>query len=250
MRGRGVPLQGLRGRKTYERQVALVLGLTAHTMETARLVQDLAAREGLSVTTMPLVRASLESAVTAVWIAQVEDAAEAFGHQHAKQEILLFDQFRATGDPTWTHLLEAMEPRSYDFGATTSHHQAKHFHSRCQDLQGGMTIYALYRALSGWSHASVRVADEFLLHTNRRDDGNTTFALRPKASPFEGQDTWMFVSALSALWASRAVNYLTRDHARRSLLRRAARELGVPLDLKPSQAPNKRRPRKKGQSGA
>lgn len=237
-----IAFKGLRGRRTYEQQVAIVLGLASHVMETARLLHGIGAGGKLSVTSMPLVRSALESAVTGIWIAQVEDAADAFIHRHSRQEELLLEQFRSSGDPTWTRLVEAMEPHSYNLTPTSSHHQAKSFESLCNDLEFGSTIYALYRTLSGWSHASVRIADEYIVDASKLGaEGKAPFAVLTTAAPFEGQDTWLFITAMSALWASRSVNFITQDKTQRGLLQSAARRLGVPLNLNPSQAPFKRR---------
>lgn len=237
-------MRGLRERPTYERQAALILGLTAHTFETARLVQEMATDRKLSATTMPLIRACLESSVTAMWVAQVDDAAEALGHVHSRQEELLFDQFRSTGDPTWAQLLASMEPRSYAFGPTNSNPQAKSFEARCKDLEFGSTIYALYRVLSGWCHPSVRLADEYVIDTQKLEtEEGMNFGLLTRAKPVDDQDTWLFIVAMSALWASRSFNFLTQDRAHRSALQRAARELGVPLHLKAGQTPPKQRTR-------
>lgn len=240
-------MRGLRERTTYERQAALILGLSANTFETARLVQTLANSRKLSATTMPLVRAALESAVTAMWVAQVDDAAEALGHEHSRQEELMFDQFRSTGDPTWAQLLESMEPPSYSFGPTSSNPQARSFYSRCEDLEFGSTIYALYRTLSGWCHPSVRLADQYIVGTKTLEtEPGMNFGLLTRAKPFEDEDTWLFIVAMSALWASRSFNFLTQDRAHRSALQRAARELGVPLHLKALRTPPKKRTRVSG----
>lgn len=243
-----IAFKGLRGRHTYEQQVAIVLGLASHVMETARLIHGIGAGGKLSVISMPLVRSALESAVTGTWIAQVEDAANAFIQQHSKQEDLLLNEFRTTGDPTWIRLVEAMEPHSYNLGPTSSHHQAKSFESRCKDLEFGSTIYALYRTLSGWSHASARITDEYIVDTCKLGaEDKAPFAVLTTAAPFEGQDTWHFITAMSALWASRSVNFITQDKAQRGLLQSAARRLGVPLNLNPSQMPFRRRALRKFQ---
>lgn len=219
----------------------MVLGLASHAMETARLIHGIGAGGKLSVTSMPLVRSALESAVTGIWIAQVEDAADAFMHQHSRQEERLLEQFRATGDPTWTRLVETMDPHSYNLGPTSSHYQAKNFESRCKDLEFGSTIYALYRTLSGWSHPSVRIADEYIVDTAKLGaEDKSPFAVLTRSAPFEDPDTWLFITAMSALWASRSVNFITQDKAQRSILQSAARRLGVPLNLKPSREPIRR----------
>ncbi len=112
--------------------------------------------------------------------------------------------------------------------------QAKNFEALCSDLEpDGATLYMLYRILSKTCHAGPNVIDQYLTPS---DDGELNALHRMPLRP--GMDPLLttFIVAASRILAGRAVDYIDPDRTRRSELRAAARDLGIPPELKLSAA--------------
>jgi hypothetical protein len=80
------------------------------------------------------------------------------------------------------------------------------------------------------THPSTLVTDHYL----DEDEGNIVLNVDPKESTVE---VWTYLTAISMVWAARAVTYMQADsNSRRSYLRSVARTLGIKaeLDLSPA----------------
>jgi hypothetical protein len=219
-----------KGRSWTQPQFAIVHGLSAHAHRVAAPALDMLER-GLVLESMPLVRTTFECALTAQWVAQIDDAAQAFINADIrKRRALVKDLEQAVS--------QAMRTGAPDIAArlveelpSSSNAAANNFHDLCLDLQrAGYDAYATYRMMSHFSHASVIVADEYL---REPDPGVAAFGLRmePDQPP---ASTWSFMVAASLVWAGRAVDYFDSVNLRRSELREAAQLLNTTTDMKPS----------------
>jgi len=225
------PLVGTRKRKfqQQQQQLALAHGLCAHVHYLAGPALDLLDK-GQVLASLPLVRACFESAVTAQWVTQTTDGAPAFVNEDVRQrraqvqtlEKAISQVFREAAPEVAANLVDPLETSA----------TAKGFHNLCNDLvPGGADAYSIYRMLSQYSHASVLVIDEYLQAT----DTGPGLALR--TAPVEPNGaTWTNVLAAALVWAGRAIDYLDKDHVRRSELRAAAASLGITSELQLSEA--------------
>jgi hypothetical protein len=112
--------------------------------------------------------------------------------------------------------------------------QAKNFEALCSDLDpDGATFYLLYRILSKTCHAGPYVIDQYMTSSIDEElDALHRMPLRPGMDPL----LMTFVVAASLILAGRAVDYIDPARTRRSELRAAARDLGIPPELKLSAA--------------
>jgi len=109
---------------------------------------------------------------------------------------------------------------------------ARGFHNICDDLvPGGADAYTIYRVLSQYSHASIRVVDGYLQATS------TGPGVVLRTNPAEPDAaTWTNVLASCLVWAGRSNDYIDGDKTRRSELRAATNALGINSELQLSPA--------------
>lgn len=216
-----------RDRRPNLAQFVGIHGLAAHTYRVgghALAMFD----DGLELEAMPLVRVGYECGVTAQWLANAADGANAWVNEGERVR-------RATGLTLRQTASELMRATGDEFLArttvpadTSSEAQARSFQQMCNDLTpGGPELYAYHRLMSRYCHASVHVVDEYLDLT---PDGDDVQALRIVAKAGE-TDTWRYFVALSMLWAGRAVDFIDTSRQHRSALRAQARRLTVTSEL-------------------
>jgi len=225
------PLVGTRKRKFNQQQLALAHGLCAHVHYLAGPALDLL-DQGKVLAALPLVRACFEAAVTAQWVTQTTDGAPAFVNEDVRQrraQVLTLEKavssvFREAAPEIAANFVDPLETSA----------TAKGFHNLCNDLVPGRAdAYSIYRVLSQYSHASVLVIDDYLQAT----DTDTGPGLALRTDPVEPNGaTWTNMLAASLVWAARAIDYLDKDHVRRSELRAAAASLGITSELQLSEA--------------
>lgn len=217
-----------RGRRPDLAQFLGIHGLAAHTYRVGGHALGMF-DDGLELESMPLIRVGYECAVTAQWLANATDGANAWvneGERIRRATGLTLRQaaselMRATGDELLTNPTVAAD--------TSSEAQARSFQQMCNDLTpGGPELYAYHRLMSRYCHASVHVVDEYLELT---PDGEDVKALRLEAKAGETA-TWRYFVALSMLWAARAVDFIDVSRMHRGELRALSRELGVTSELR------------------
>ncbi|MBH0118519.1 hypothetical protein I0Q12_02775 [Rhodococcus sp. CX] len=97
------------------------------------------------------------------------------------------------------------------------------------DLEGGSELYAVYRYLCGFTHASPTLTDQYL-HLDE-SPGSIGYGFDPHPPELDRAPHIRFVAS-SMLWALSAVRFILKDgKTLRSDLRNAARELGIRPDL-------------------
>lgn len=213
---------GRRERGWTGHQVASVFALTAHVhrvyVPAARLLD-----EGLVIEAIPLIRTAYECALTAHWLAQVDDGAEAFLNNDVRS--------RAAAERTAQKAVsEALREGGPIAGAdlaeleTSAGGPARNFEQLCDDLTpGGADAYFHYRAMSMYQHPSVLLVDQYL---SLSEEGTNIAAFHMQPKPQES-GAWRGLLTASLIWSGRAVDFFDGAHKRRSALRRAAQDLGV-----------------------
>jgi len=203
-------------------QVAAVFALTSHVhrvyVPAARLLD-----EGCVIEAIPLIRTAYECALTAHWIAQADDAVEAFLNRDVRS--------RAAAERTAQKAVsEALRNGGPIAGAdldeleTSAGGPAGSFEQLCDDLTpGGADAYFHYRAMSMYQHPSILLVDQYL---SLSEDGSdlAAFHMQPKS---QESGAWRGMLTACLIWSGRAVDFFDGEHKRRSALRRAAQDLGV-----------------------
>lgn len=212
-------------------QIMTVYGLAAHAHRQATAATVLL-DAGMHLEAFPNVRTAYECALTAHWLMQVDGAIHDFVREMGRQERAFALSVRDTfpENPSATQLEEwAGKLLSVDSG--TAGQAARHMAEMCLDLQGaGAQAYVDYRTLSGLTHPSLRILDHYLGgHTQWGADVMAVEPAVPRG------DILRPLLAQALVWAGRAVDFFDPTHIRRSELRAAARTLGIPAELHPTQ---------------
>ena len=217
------------GSQNFHRYPA-VYGLVAHAHRMADAACVLLGM-GKVFESIPLVRSTFESAITAHWLLRVDGAVDLLQHSRRQRRAMRRTFLQVHPDAQ----LETDDPQAdEDLLPGLSGEQARRFDLRCEDLApGGASLYLHYRMLSSSTHASHYVIDQYLELPEGRDVPTLRKHARDNVGGDDGAVEY-YQLAISLVWAGRAVNVLQADKQRRSLLQRASRQLHCPLDLKVS----------------
>lgn len=201
-------------------RLAVVLALASHTHRLARAAMHLH-KAGMDLEAMPLVRGALEHGLTAQWMVHNEEEALA-GFINEQQR-----QRRATGKAMlkigWGEVEEVTSIIEKSVVVpSTGDGPARSFQQLCEDFDPmGSHMYAVYRALSGYTHAGHHIVDSYL---------NLGDTIKIRINPGKPLPTaaWLWTLCAGCMWASRAADMLDRNRPHRQPLRRIARVLRTP----------------------
>jgi len=203
-----------------------IYGLAAHAHALAAAVRVLD-KAGGEPTMVPLVRQILECAVTAAWVEKYgQRAVLAVVHDDARGRVNTFKQFVESGTPDdgsvaeWQAALDLLDPdRS---------RSSEHFEQRCAEIEGLGGTYAMYRALSGISHASGMVSEMYLRQVDQptKDQPGVVLARGPEEW---ARDAVLGTALTYLLLAAAAWDRVDGQHRSRSRLKQIASEIGVRL---------------------
>ncbi|WP_139320502.1 DUF5677 domain-containing protein [Saccharomonospora sp. CUA-673] len=211
-------------------QVATVFGLAAHTHRLATAV-DMLWSAGMYIESAPLIRGAMENALTAQFVAQVDDGVYGLLNNYARKRKNLVDEIVKAGYLSSDQLASQLD--EWEPVQTPSTDSATKVQQLCNDLEpGGSQAYAWYRLLSAWSHAGGAIVDEYA-----HDD---PFQLSITPDKFPPSTGFLVILGGSVVWAGRAYDMLTRGKGRREELRRAAGKIGIVPELHPSAAYRRR----------
>ncbi|GAB2966666.1 DUF5677 domain-containing protein [Saccharothrix stipae] len=206
-------------------QFVTVLALAAHTHRVARGVLVLYG-EDLRLEAVPLVRSAYEHSLTAMWLAQYDEAVIGFVNRYDQQRRLAVDTIAKAGWSGAKELADRLEQE--ERRSSRADGPAGNFGQLCNELEpGGDEAYAIYRILSSLSHAGALLADHYMAADPLE------VSLEPRRV---GEAThWLYLTAVSVVKAAWAVDMLEFDHPRRGALQAAGDRLGVQPESRLSQ---------------
>jgi len=144
----GSLLRGLSIRVQVEHMVAL-------TRSVLLLVDN-----GMYIQSMPLVRMSMECAVTAAWMAVTPFSGAAAAHDGGTKRLRLLEDLAViAGEPDSDNTNIQAEINEL---AQHANAEARIFQQRCESLAGAEWMYGYYRLLSEFSHAGSPLVDSYL----------------------------------------------------------------------------------------
>lgn len=209
-------------------RMATMYGLVSHVHRTSQAVLVLVDAGHLNAA-IPLVRLTFETSLTTAWLAQSEDdhGVAAILKEHTRQRRNLRENLRSSAAETFRDSVETVsDTDSSNFDHTID--QARRFDQICGDLSpGGTDAYVYYRALSAYSHPSIEITD---LYLDALPDHHIP-GFRSAPNDAYTDETLLYFTAVSMLWASRAFSYFTKRKDHRNSLRLLARRLGIKDDL-------------------
>ncbi|RDI35387.1 DUF5677 domain-containing protein [Lentzea flaviverrucosa] len=209
-----------RGRQMELPRLAVVLGLASHAHRLARAALHLS-KAGMVLEAMPLVRGTLEHGLTAQWMLHNDaEALAGFVNAQRRQRRALGKAMLGVG---WGELDEVTEIiENSEVIPSTGDAPARHFEQLCDDFAPlGSSMYVIYRALSGYTHAGHHIVDAYLVPGD-------TISIRIAPEKPLSTATWLWTLCAGCMWASRAADMLDRDRPHRQALRRIARVLRTP----------------------
>jgi hypothetical protein len=202
------------------------LGMHAHRVAAAVMA---CYRAGLWVEAIPLARSCYETALRCQWLRAIEDADLSLFAEHDRQAI---DLLRSMVDGRWitdSEDISEIARREAERATRSDASGSPSVFQMCMDLrEAGHSAYALYRALSSYSHPGVTVVD---LHIGRDVDGEWSgcFTQEPQLLGEAQMALWPVCASL--VWAGRAIDGFDSSHPRRRQLRTIASSLGIPVHL-------------------
>lgn len=139
------------------------MSIYAHVDHAVRLSRAVSAMSGLQmyVELVPLIRLTLECAVTAAWYSVTAHAGDSALLEASRLRRALL---QAISDATQSPVDKELESINRDIAELDEFksREASKFESRCLALAGGRWLYVIYRELSGFSHAGALLLDHYI----------------------------------------------------------------------------------------
>lgn len=202
-----------------------VFGLTAHVYTLADAALTLH-QVGKAMAAVPLIRAALEHSVTAVWV-------ELAGYSGALA--LIHEQTRGQKN-TMSAWVESGMPDDHDIvkrltdelgtSLKTSTGAGQKFEQRCREIEGGLSMYALYRSASQVCHPTTSVVDLYLGEASVDDPGPGGVALSTVPAEYS-PDAWLNYALVAVVQATSAWSRLDSNHTHRRAMKELNRRLGT-----------------------
>lgn len=198
----------------------VVLAFAAHAHHLTGTACSLL-HQGDHASALPLLRVAYESALTAVWAAESEDAAVALQHRYTTDASKLRNSARQTG--WFDELLERVsEPETAEEPPRRAKGEATNFSTLCQALEPHPDwLYTAFRLLSAYAHPSGSVLRMFVPD---EADGGVQFT--PAEATATDHRGWWHAAAIGLLHAGQAFDRLDPQTPRHRLLAQAGELLG------------------------
>lgn len=213
------PRPGIRESKAY---FPTVYALTRHTLHSGRAMMNLY-EAGDELVSMPLARMTFQCAIYAQWLVHSEEALGGLLNEGYRQRKAVSRAMAASVNALFNEgasRVAHIDEEDIDSIATDA---ARNFEQLCNSLQGGHDAYIYYRLLSGMSHPSISLVDEYV----KIDPDRPTSVILGRNPERIGHDSWLFLTVAAMIWGARALDHLDDEHVHRSFLRDQARRLRV-----------------------
>ncbi|SDP46569.1 hypothetical protein SAMN05660199_03962 [Klenkia soli] len=207
--------------KIHPAHLLTVWGLTAHVFNQGRFLFPHLGVTGLEIA--PIVRSQFETALTVQWIVlRGPKALPGFLNEGVRQRVNLGRSMQQAGwGGTSPELIERLAAERVPSEGLDD--QAKNLLRMVECFKGHESLYALYRFMSGLSHPSASVVDEY---ANQTEGPGLGVELMREAQSL-GQMPWEWSVLCSLVWAGRALDYISHESPDRHFYNSVAREAGM-----------------------
>ena len=213
----GLPLAGITIYIMAKHSIALSESVLALTFQ------------NMFLQSVPLMRLTMECAVTAAWLSVTPNAGNAARHEDARNRLAtirsIFEDPERIDDELLADATSAV--------SELSEHKAdaaRNFEKRCKSIAGGEKIYVLYRTLSGHSHAGIGLADLYLAKVEDTAENPYGVSLLDKPNyPLANADLVQQVGMLAL--ALTAWDNIQPTHPSRVVLEAIAKDFGFGLGI-------------------
>lgn len=186
---------------------------------------------GMDLESMPLIRQTLECAMNAAWLLVTEDGGVALSAVDTRNRRVMYREVTELGLADLSEVLRRVDEEEARNAQTVTH--TRSFEERCGAVAGGKQIYALWRTLSLYSHATSSIADAYLASVPETDDAPLGVAFLWETN-WDQEETYMRVQALMLLLAQIAADDALAKPIHRTQLAKARRRLGVTWEIRPA----------------
>jgi len=177
---------------------------------------------------MPLIRETLECAMNGAWLLVTDDGGAALSAVDTRSRRVMFREVTDLGLADMSEVLGRIDAEEARNAETVTH--TRSFEERCRAIKGGPHIYAMWRTLSLYSHATSSVADVYLESVPVTDDAPVGVTMLLNAD-WDESESWMRVQALMLLLAQIAADDAMAKPMHRTQLAQARRRLGVTWEI-------------------
>jgi len=223
MSARFIPRDGLHPSNALQ-----IWTFTHHAARLSRAVLTLH-EAGHSFEAMALIRQTLECAMNSAWLLLTDDGGAALSAVDTKNRRVMYREVTDLGLADLSEVLRRVEEEEARDAATVT--RTRSFEERCRLIAGGDQIYAIWRTLSLYSHATSSVADIYLEQVPESEDSPLGITMLVNAD-WDEAETWMRVQALMLLLAQIAADDAHAKPMHRTQLGRARKRLGVNWEIR------------------
>lgn len=212
---------------------APLVGITIHIMAKHAIALSesvlVLISENMFLQSTPLIRLTMECAVTAAWLSITPNAGNAARHEDARNRLAtiksIFEDPERIDDTLLADATSAV--------AELSEHKsdaARKFEKRCKMIVGGEKLYVPYRTLSGPSHAGIGLTDLYLVKVEENPENPYGVSPLDKTNyPLADADLVQQVGMLAL--ALTAWDNIQPTHPSRVALESIARDFGFGLNI-------------------
>lgn len=211
--------------------VGMINAYVAHTVNLGRGVRAMY-KAGLSFEAVSLVRSSMESCVTACWLAVYPQKTPQLIHHSAQERLRVLSAMAETHPTLDRSSIDQIEALPDLEGPTDP--EARWLKSRFESLSGGQKLYSIYRALCTWDHATNSLADAYLVKVEESRANPWGLVLRDRASDELQQLQWAGIQAALVLRAQMAADMVLEKPRHKTQLATWAKRFGVASVIEPA----------------
>lgn len=179
---------------------------------------------GMDFESMPLIRQTLECAMNAAWLLITDGGGVALSEVDTKNRRVMYREVTELGMADLSEMLRRVDAEEARNAQTVT--RTRSFEERCGAVAGGRQIYAMWRTLSLYSHASSSVADTYLALVPETEEAPLGITFLWNAD-WDQADSYLRVLALMLLLAQMAADDALAKPIHRTQLAKARRRLGV-----------------------
>ncbi|MCK1801793.1 DUF5677 domain-containing protein [Brevibacterium sp. R8603A2] len=209
------------------RVTTVTLALASHVVTLSKHIFD-GLEDGRVLESIPVIRTSYETALTAQWVRLLgDDAASAIINTYRRKQDVLQKEMSRSENPTIRGASDDFPGLELADFPTQSQEQAKRFQQMTEDLDQGKEMYLYYRIMCDFSHVSVSIMDHYFSEDPSVELG-TIYRHQPKQP---SRELWSFFALQSLCLALAPLAELLPDKTLRKALRSVAKSCGLTTEL-------------------
>lgn len=183
------------------------------------------------VIAVPLIRLTIENTMTAVWAYLAPAAAaRAILHEGFRLRRAAILDILKVGTAGFNDAdLDRIEADLLEFSADKATEE-KEFRALCDQIAGGLGIYATWRVMSSYSHAGMQLTDHYLEEVPVSEQAHDGVVFNPDAK-IDHHEAWLGTAVCMLIGSIKICNQIEVKGRSRTRIENAAKRRGVSLDF-------------------